>query len=248
MPFYTPLRYPGGKRRLAPFIMRVLEANDLRDVQYAEPYAGGAAVALALLFEGYAAAIHINDRSRAVFAFWHAAVQETEAFCRKIRATAITTEEWKRQRAIYEDHANADLFDLGFAAFFLNRTNRSGIIAGGMIGGKGQTGALSLDARFPKDTLVPRIERIGRYRDRIHLTNQDALAFTDNVVSNLNGPAFAFYDPPYLSRGKGLYLNEYTPDDHQKVARHVCALKQPWVVTYDHEGAMRHRLTPIHPI
>lgn len=242
MPFYTPLRYPGGKRRLTAFVMRLLEANDMHDIQYAEPCAGGAALALALLFEEYASAIHINDLSRPVYAFWHSVLNDTEALCRRIEEADATLAEWERQRAIYDAREHADLDELGFATFFLNRTNRSGILAGGIIGGKKQAGRWSLSARFVKAPLVQRIRRIGRYRNRIKLYNQDALDFTNTVVSSLPGTTFAFYDPPYIENGKNLYLNAYDLDDHRRLAERVIQLEQRWVVTYDYEAAVRHGL------
>ena len=138
MPFYTPIRYPGGKRRLAPAIMLLLEENNLRDIQYVEPYTGGASLALALLFEEYASVIHINDLSRPVYGFWDSVLNRTQELCERIEQTPVTMEGWDRQREVYENRNSADLFDLGFAALFLNRTNRSGIIGGGVIGGKRQ--------------------------------------------------------------------------------------------------------------
>ena len=246
MPFHSPLRYPGGKRRLAPFISRLLECNHLQDVQYVEPCAGGASLALTLLYEEYAASIHLNDLSRPVFAFWHTALHESDRLCDKIDLIPVTMEEWHRQRAVYENRAEADLFALGFATFFLNRTNRAGIIAGGVIGGKRQRGNWKLDARFTKLDLIERIRRVSRYRDRIYLYQQDALDFTDKVVDKMDGNVLAFYDPPYIQKGSALYFDTYGLGDHRKLAIRVQEMPQPWVVTYDYDASTRYALFPEH--
>jgi DNA adenine methylase len=154
MPFYTPLRYPGGKRRLASVVVSLLNENGIKDVQYIEPYAGGAAIGLMLLLEEYASVIHINDLSRPVYAFWHSVLNHTAEMCRRIERTKITMREWHRQRAVYDMRESVDLLDLGFATLFLNRTNRSGIIAGGVIGGKNQTG--DVVCSFDRTILVQR--------------------------------------------------------------------------------------------
>jgi DNA adenine methylase len=222
--------------------MRLLDANDLSDIEYAESHAGGASIALALLLNEYASVVHINDLSRAVYAFWYCVLNDCEALCRRIERTNITMREWRRQRAVYRRRDTADLDELGFAAFFLNRTNRSGIIDGGVIGGQDQNGQWPLDVRFNKADLIQRIRRIARYNSRIRLYQLDALEFTNRVVSRLARNSLSFYDPPYIDNADDeLYLNNYEVADHLALASRIVRLRTPWVVTYD-EGALQHEM------
>lgn len=247
MPFYSPLRYPGGKRRLTAFITRILEHNGLEQVSYVEPFAGGASLALALLFGEYASAIHINDLSRPVYAFWNSVLNDCDELCRRIQTVDVSMAEWHRQRAVFDRRDEAELAELGFATFFLNRTNRSGIIGGGVIGGKEQAGKWSLDARFSKKELIERIRRINRYAGRIELYNQDGVEFTRGVVDDLGVNTLLFVDPPYIAKGQNLYLNNYEVGDHRRLQRSVTQLDQPWIVTYDYDGAIQHQLYEGYP-
>lgn len=234
MHFVSPLRYPGGKRKLANFVKAIFRTNDLLDGEYIEPYAGGAGIALALLYGEYVRRIHINDIDRSVHAFWHCVLDETDDLCRLIHETPVTMDQWYHQQRIQAD-PNASHLERGFSTFFLNRTNRSGILTGGVIGGKAQGGKWTLDARYNKPELIGRIEKVARYRHRISLRNLDAIEFLQTVVPLVEQHALIYLDPPYYVKGQQeLYTNFYEPSDHRIVAATIRALEhQPWVISYD---------------
>jgi DNA adenine methylase len=240
MPFYSPLRYPGGKRKLANFFKAIVKKNGLSDGQYVELYAGGAAVALELLFGEFVSRIYINDLDLSIYAFWHSVLYETEDLCEQIQDTDVTMDEWYRQKEIQERAQEASLSALGFSTFFLNRTNRSGIISGGVIGGKDQSGAYRIDARFNKANLIERIRRIGRYQSRISLYNEDAAdLIQSDLLSDLPDTTLVYLDPPYYGKGDGLYKNSYTHKDHEYIAESITKVDRRWVVTYDNTFEIR---------
>ena len=234
--FHSPLRYPGGKGKLAPFIRVLIEENRLTDGHYAEPYAGGASVALDLLFNEYVRHIHINDLDRSVFAFWHSVVNEPDALCKRIEQCPLTPEEWRRQRTIQEAKAAADLLSLGFSTFYLNRTSRSGIVSSaGMIGGNNQSGRWKIDARFNRDELVRRIRRVAEARELITVTNLDAAEFIAEMASTLPERSLTYLDPPYYVKGqRRLYANYYKGADHAEIAGLLESYPHCWIVSYDY--------------
>jgi DNA adenine methylase len=232
--YSTPLRYPGGKSKLSSFIQAVLSENRLIDGDYAEPYAGGAGIAFELLFLECVSRVHLNDLDRAVFCFWDTVVNHTEWLCNKIVATPIKISEWYRQREVYRCIDSAESRELGFAFFFLNRTNRSGILNGGVIGGLDQTGEWKIDARYNKGDLVKRIRKIAAYRSRIALYNQDAADFITLTLPRLSKRTLVYLDPPYFVKGRRLYRNHYKPKDHAAIADLIHGgLPQHWIVSYD---------------
>lgn len=229
----SPLRYPGGKARLANFVKLVMARNRLIGAEYVEPYAGGASVALSLLFEEYASHIHINDLNRSVFAFWQCVLYDTESLCERITDARSDIDEWDRQRAVQSDPHASD-FDLAFSTFFLNRTSRSGIIWGsGIIGGRNQNGTWKIDARFNREELVRRIRRIGRFRSRITLTRVDARDYLVENLPAIGDDCFLYLDPPYYVKGSNLYENFYEHEHHEEISQLVRQLNVPWIVSYD---------------
>lgn len=230
----TPLRYPGGKAKLAPFVKALLRENRLLDGHYVEPYAGGAGIALDLLLTEHVSNIHLNDLNYPLFCFWKSVLDERNKFIEKLNRCQISVHAWKRHRSILENAKNNEPIDVGFAFFFLNRVNRSGIINGGIIGGYHQSGSWRIDARFNKETLKKRINKIHLYKERIHLYNKDACRFLADYTRKPPEKSFIYLDPPYYEKGQRLYDNFYVHEDHRKVRDSALNVSDvPWMVSYD---------------
>ncbi len=231
---YSPLRYPGGKNRLSKFIAKVCLDNDISG-HYIEPYAGGAAVALYLLLENKVGRITINDFDKSIYAFWYAVLNHTDEFCKLIENAELSYDQWIKQKEIQKNKENCNLLVLGFSTFYLNRTNRSGIICAGLIGGGKQNGTYKMDCRFNKQKLINRIRKIAKYKNKIHLFNKDALNLVKKIKSTYNNKnTIIYFDPPYYLKGATLYKNSYKDDDHKKVATLIKTIEGAnWIISYD---------------
>ena len=234
MTFYSPLRYPGGKNRLSKFMSQICVDNNI-DGHYVEPFAGGASVALFLLMEGKVKKIIINDYDRSVYAFWYSVLNYTEKLCNLIRKTEINLESWKIQKEIQNKKKKYSLLALGFSTLFLNRTNFSGIINGGPIGGFKQKGNYKLDCRFNKGNIINKIKKIAKNKDKIKLYNLDALELIEKIKEKSDNENTLFYfDPPYYLKGSCLYLNSYDDDDHELLSEAIRNIRNAaWIVSYD---------------
>ncbi|BCM11182.1 DNA adenine methylase [Ralstonia nicotianae] len=232
--YRTPLRYPGGKQKLAPFIVELLRENDLIGGHYAEPYAGGAGVALELLLDNLVSKVHLNDSSVPVYAFWKSVVSKPDELCRMISTASLTVEEWRRRRDIVRNPRGHSQLEVGFSAFYLNRCNRSGVLSGGLIGGLAQNGEWRMDARFSRNELIRRIEVIATRSDSIVLKNWDAERFIQEHIPKLPENSLVYCDPPYFEKASRLYLNSYRPSDHERIAEIIQnGIVRKWVVSYD---------------
>lgn len=231
----SPLRYPGGKTKIYTKIRKLIDINmDKGERIYIEPYAGGAGLALKLLYSGDVDKLVLNDFDYHIYCFWKSCLENSGEFCKILAECDVNITEWNRQKEIYENEREYSQLAVGFSTFFLNRCNVSGIIKGGPIGGRSQSGTYKMDARFNKDGLIKKIKKIASYSKEIQFYNMDAVCFLKTVVPFMdNRKVFLNIDPPYVKKGPMLYKNSYTVDDHKQVAQEVARLLQKWVVTYD---------------
>ncbi|MBQ0088495.1 MAG: DNA adenine methylase [Prevotellaceae bacterium] len=232
---YSPLRYPGGKANLACYLKNLIE-NNIEDCSYFELYSGGAGAALELLFSGTVRKVVLNDADYHIYAFWHSLLYQTNNLIHLIETEPVTIENWHKQRTVYENFNDYPMLDVGFATFFLNRCNRSGILTkAGPIGGFSQGGKYKIDCRFNKSDLIARIEKIAAYADKIQIYNLDTLDFINQHHDLLSDESsFMYLDPPYFKKGKSLYLNYYGVKDHERLRDTLSGIRQfKWMVSYD---------------
>lgn len=232
---YSPLRYPGGKNCIFPFVSSLIAENGLTGCKYIEPYAGGAGLALRLLYEEYAGTIVINDLDPLVHAFWRTCTNEPERFIGWIENTPVSVATWKRCKETIRSRQSEDDFELATSFFFLNRTNVSGVLNGGIIGGLTQTGNYKIDARFNKLELIRKIEKIARFSSRIRVSNLDGVELIKSYAADTT-ESFIYLDPPYYQKGANLYLNAFKDADHEKLAKFVGKLSTPWLLSYDNHS------------
>ena len=228
---YTPIRYPGGKTKIYPEIKAILEKNGLIGRPYAEVFAGGAGLAIKLLLKGDVSSIVINDYDRAVYCMWNAIVNNGEDMCQFINNVSLDIDTWLSYREVYRSRDTVNDFELAKAAFYLNRTNVSGILSGGVIGGQAQTGNFKMDVRFNRETLCRKIMDIAAFNKSIRVTCLDAEEF---ISKELQDPQiFAYLDPPYVQKGPGLYRSSFTNAKHRALANTIAFCQSKWVITYD---------------
>lgn len=231
---YSPLRYPGGKGKLAPFMGLMIRKMNIQGGTYIEPFAGGAGVALMLLMEGYVENIVINDYDKAIYSIWRAIITDSENFVDRIMETPVNINEWTKQKEIYVKQNKKYSLDLAFATFFLNRTNRSGILKGGPIGGFNQKGNYKIDARYNQEKLAKRVQAIAKYKNSIKVYNKEIVSFIVNVLSNYGENSLTYFDPPYFNKGPELYKNFFNREDHAKIAQLIFdRVRGNWIITYD---------------
>lgn len=228
---YSPLRYPGGKAKIYKFMKNLISINYQNPPVYAEPFSGGFGLGMKLLINGDVSHVYINDLDPAIYSFWYLLLNHTDELLNMIDNTIFTIDEWKRQKSIYLSTEHS-LIEKGFSTLYLNRTNRSGIITAGPIGGYNQNGNYKMDCRFNKTNLKDVIKLIAEYRDKITLSSVDGADFITKIDQQ-EPNVFFYLDPPYVEKGKDLYKNSFDKKDHIELSNTVRNLRNKWLVTYD---------------
>lgn len=243
----SPFRYPGGKTQLYSFVNYLLQKNKINGT-YIEPFAGGAGVAMKLLFNSKVQRTWINDYDMSIYSVWYYILENPQSLIKLIKGVPFdykTGHEidkktsinfWQEQHNYYVKSKNRERsLALAFATLFLNRTNRSGIINGGPVGGFEQAHSTQIYARFNKQSLIKKIRKIHDYKNSIILTNYDANDLIPILQKKLDTKnSFIFFDPPYFKQGSGLYFTSFDADGHKTLAKKIMNMTNNyWITTYD---------------
>jgi DNA adenine methylase len=226
---YSPLRYPGGKNKFYNIIESYITKNN--SLYYAEAFAGGSSLALKLLINNKVKKIFINDLDKNIYSFWYSVLNFSDELIHLIKKTEITLKEREKQKQILLNSKN--ILEIGFATLFLNRTNFSGIIKGGPIGGLHQTGKYKIDCRFNKVAIIEKINIINHYKNNIIISNLDAKIFIHNISNEYKKEIFIYIDPPYFVKGKDLYMNFFVKQDHIDLEEALKNIHSPFLISYD---------------
>lgn len=232
MHHYSPLRYPGGKNSIFQFMASIIRENHLYGIDYAEPFAGGAGLALRLLAEGYVGRIFINDLDHAIYCFWKSLINNNKEMCRWLEHVDVSVPSWKKYKSIHLNQSEYTELEIAKATFFLNRTNVSGVIKGGIIGGFDQQGKYKIDARFNRGDLLKKFRKVGELSKRINLSCLDVLDFIKEA-SKKSSDLFVYLDPPYVQKASQLYMNFFEEDDHRILSKQILKMKSRFIVSYD---------------
>jgi DNA adenine methylase len=237
--FHSPLRYPGGKRRLVPYLAATLVANDLRPELFVEPFAGGASVALELLATDRVERIALADADPLIAALWKTVFTGPDRdfawLCRQVEQIDLDLAMWERMKYTRwrADRTRA------LAGLYLNRTSFNGSLyrGTGPIGGREQAGNYAVGARFPRSKLVNRLRACRELSHRVHFVREDDAM---RVVTSARAEAkvlgwepFFYLDPPFWAKAKWLYSRWFTDLEHEELAEQLRFLREPYLLSYD---------------
>lgn len=233
------LRYPGGKAQLYNFVRDLISKHNFKEKIYVEPFSGGFGLGLKLLVNNDVGQVIINDLDRHIYCFWKCVFYHTTRLIKKINETEISIQEWFKQKEIYNNSSQYGLVDVGFSTLFLNRTNYSGILKSGPIGGFKQEGDYKINCRFNKELIINNILKVSNYKENVQIFNFDATSLIKRL-KNSEHSIFYNFDPPYVVKGHELYLNAYEEKDHKKLMTKISEIDTHWIMTYDDTELIRH--------
>ena len=234
-PSVTPLRYPGGKTWLLDYVKAFARFHKLSSTTIVEPYGGSASISVGLIRSQLVTDATVCERDPLIVAFWNVAIHRNEELIEYLSSLEINMETWYGLRR-YLDLEKTNLqneLEAAGAFLFFNRTNYSGIIKGGPLGGKKQLSKYKLNCRFNKGRIADKIRSLKALEDKLKIIQIDGLEYMKNHALQSPDNVFFYVDPPYYGAGKDLYRFYFTDFDHQQLSAFLTGTEIPWLLSYD---------------
>lgn len=228
----SPLRYPGSKQKFCSTLYEIMRANNLKPSLFIEPFAGGASVSLFMLQHNYVEKIALIEKDPLVASFWHTVFFNSEWLIKEIKKLNISLEEWH----YFKKYKPRTKKTQALKCLFLNRTNFSGILKAGPIGGQKQISEYKINCRFNKNAIIEKIKILSQYKDRVLFVDEgDYRDSLDKRKKYINESTFIYFDPPYVNKAKDLYNFYFKEQDHLNLKKLIKSLNSYWLLSYDYE-------------
>ena len=245
MPIYSPLRYPGSKRKLCNYLGRVLTHNDLRPQILVEPFVGGGSVFLNFLSINEGSEAIIADKDELVYSFWKVLFTEPSHLINFVKKVKVNLENFEKYKYISSHTHEFNRKKLAETCLFLNRTSFSGILddSAGPIGGREQKSLYKIDCRFGRENLIKKIKRISIFKNRVTVLSyswEDTLKYVSGKDKYRNVSLLFYFDPPFYEKADKLYRHHFDSASHKNLRDKLMKLKQSWILSYDRAKEIQH--------
>lgn len=227
-------RYPGGKSWLVPYIHQWL--LDRSAGLFVEPFAGGAAISLAVARNRWARHVLMCEIDAGVAAVWNSALNgEADWLRNRITAFKLT----KRNLAAELSSKAQDQKKMAFRTLLRNRTSHGGLLTQGSASlNRGEDGK-GIRSRWYPETLASRLNSIKAFRQRITFVEGDGVQLLESL-SKAN-QCFFFLDPPYTagSISAGARMYEHHTVDHARLFSIAKRMSGDFLMSYDDTPEIR---------
>ncbi len=242
--YLSPLRYPGGKARMAGWLSAMvdLQVGWLDADVLVEPFAGGLGAGLALLDQRMVSEVWFCEANDALRALWQAILDDLEEVAGRVaKLGTVTLRDYDAAVDLIGHPGEATQIDVAVAALLVNRCSRSGMVSPrvGPIGGRHQQGRWKINDRFDPAGIAARLRLLAPLTGRMRLLGEDGI----ECIEQLDGEAgvedevMLFVDPPYLGQGQRLYRHGGDENMHHRLAEALRSTPARWALTYDDHPA-----------
>lgn len=225
----SPLRYPGGKSRVAKYLVSLFPDF----LEYREPFVGGGSVFLETIQTFDNKKYWINDLYKPLYTMYKEMQSNPDGVIEEVYNAFTSYKDGRFLHDTLKEKINS-LSPTGIAAsfFILNRITFSGTTESGGYS-KG-----AFEKRFTK-TSIKRLYEIRHLLGDVKITNIDY----ERLLTDAGEEVFVYLDPPYYSATKSSLYGKngslHRSFDHRRFADLCERTNNKWMITYDNDDYIR---------